>query len=506
MSARRGVDRARGGKKTPLGRGVGARNPMDVWLAGLCGAQEGDAAVFMQALAQARADALARTLAHASAHSSFYASRLAGHDLGAYCPENLCGLPFTTASDLARWQDFLCVSQGAVRRMVTLHTSGTTGQPKRLAFTDADLARTRDFFRAGISQLVSAGQTLAVLLPGAERPDGVADLLRQALQPCGIKVCCPPPHVLAAPAPEAETVLHTLQNEKTSAANTQTGEGAEAGSASTWGGGEHAGGQTQPLTGEEAQPPTGEESQPLADGQAQLPTGEEAQPLATGLDGPCPRPATSAWAPASAFATSQVSAALALWLAETGAHCLVAAPGQLEGLLRYFPNSGPPGLRGLLSSADRLDPVLRHVLASVWNCTVLDHYGLTEMGYGCAVECPAHDGYHLRALDMIVEIIDFCGDEPLPPGETGEVVITTLEREAMPLIRYRTGDVASLLPGPCACGSPLPRLGPVCGRLERCGGRVRVVSLPKGGRNTAGGTARQADTADAPHCLLGDWA
>ena len=423
MSARRGVDRARGGKKTPLGRGVGARNPMDVWLAGLCGAQEGDAAVFMQALAQARADALARTLAHASAHSSFYASRLAGHDLGAYCPENLCGLPFTTASDLARWQDFLCVSQGAVRRMVTLHTSGTTGQPKRLAFTDADLARTRDFFRAGISQLVSAGQTLAVLLPGAERPDGVADLLRQALQPCGIKVCCPPPHVLAAPAPEAETVLHTLQNEKT-----------------------------------------------------------------------------------SAFATSQVSAALALWLAETGAHCLVAAPGQLEGLLRYFPNSGPPGLRGLLSSADRLDPVLRHVLASVWNCTVLDHYGLTEMGYGGAVECPAHDGYHLRALDMIVEIVDFCGDEPLPPGETGEVVITTLEREAMPLIRYRTGDVASLLPGPCACGSPLPRLGPVCGRLERCGGRVRVVSLPKGGRNTAGGTARQADTADAPHCLLGDWA
>lgn len=423
MSARRGVDRARGDKKTPLGRGVGARNPMDVWLAGLCGAQEGDAAVFMQALAQARADALARTLAHASAHSSFYASRLAGHDLGAYCPENLCGLPFTTASDLARWQDFLCVSQGAVRRMVTLHTSGTTGQPKRLAFTDADLARTRDFFRAGISQLVSAGQTLAVLLPGAERPDGVADLLRQALQPCGIKVCCPPPHVLAAPAPEAETVLHTLQNEKT-----------------------------------------------------------------------------------SAFATSQVSAALALWLAETGAHCLVAAPGQLEGLLRYFPNSGPPGLRGLLSSADRLDPVLRHVLASVWNCTVLDHYGLTEMGYGGAVECPAHDGYHLRALDMIVEIVDFCGDEPLPPGETGEVVITTLEREAMPLIRYRTGDVASLLPGPCACGSPLPRLGPVCGRLERCGGRVRVVSLPKGGRNTAGGTARQADTADAPHCLLGDWA
>ncbi|WP_291440606.1 AMP-binding protein [Desulfovibrio sp.] len=465
MSARRDFSGAHGGKKTALGRAVGGRNPVDAWLAGLCGAQENDAAAFMTALAQARTEALARTLNYAAARSSFYARCLAGHDLGAYRPENMRGLPFTTAEDLARWQDFLCVSQGAVRRMVTLHTSGTTGQPKRLAFTDADLARTQDFFRAGMSQLVGAGQTLAVLLPGAERPNGVADLLRQSLHSCGVQVCCPPSHLLATAEPAAEMAAHTPEY----------GE----------------------ISGESAQ---GEELAG-ADGTGQN-MGKYAQPHAAGMPGIC----SPAAAPASVFAARGIRAELAHWLAETGAHCLVAAPGQLEGLLRYFPSSGPPGLCSLLSSADRLDPVLRHVLASVWNCTVLDHYGLTEMGYGGAVECPAHDGYHLRALDMIVEIVDFCGDEPLPHGEAGEVVITTLEREAMPLIRYRTGDVASLLPGPCGCGSPLPRLGPVRGRLERCGGRVRVMRLQKGGRKPASGPGRQPDTADAPHCLLGDWA
>ena len=111
---------------------------------------------------------------------------------------------------------------------------------------------------------------------------------------------------------------------------------------------------------------------------------------------------------------------------------------------------------------------------------MLDHYGLTETCYGCALECPAHNGYHLRWLDVVVEIVDMDGDTVLPPGEVGEVVLTTL-REAMPLIRYRTGDVASLLPGPCACGSPLKRLGPVLGRIARGpDGRAHIVQPEKG--------------------------
>ena len=429
---------------TAAAPGRGFRNPLDAWLAGQCGVQDADANTLVRALREARARALTRCLNHAAAHSAFYARSLAGYDLDGFTPEDMRGLPFTTADDLARWEDFLCVSRGEVQRMVTLRTSGTTGSPKRLAFTEADLARTVDFFRVGMSQLVQPGQKLAVLLPGAARPDGVADLLRQSLSPCGVEVCTPPQELLVP---------------------VKSSQGLE----------------------KRAAPVLPMQESPLEEG-------------AFCASGSCP----SARVTPPQGALAGIHPNIVQWLDEVRPHCLVAAPGQLEGLLRHFPKSGPPGLCGLLSSADRLDPVLGHVLSSVWNCTVLDHYGLTETAYGGAVECPAHDGYHLRLLDIVVEIVDFCGDEPLPPGETGEVVITTLEREAMPLIRYRTGDVACLLPGPCACGSPLPRLGPVQGRLERCGNRVRVVQMPKGGAQTGASVRQDRSGHDGPYCTVGD--
>ena len=71
--------------------------------------------------------------------------------------------------------------------MVTLSTSGTTGEPKRLAFASADLERTLDFFAHGISVLVRPGDTVLILLPGAERPDGVTDLLIRALPRIGAR-------------------------------------------------------------------------------------------------------------------------------------------------------------------------------------------------------------------------------------------------------------------------------------------------------------------------------
>ncbi|MBQ7618398.1 MAG: phenylacetate--CoA ligase family protein, partial [Desulfovibrio sp.] len=159
-------------------------------------------------------------------------------------------------------------------------------------------------------------------------------------------------------------------------------------------------------------------------------------------------------------------------------HVLISSPQTLALLLEICPY-GFHELEGVLSSADYLDPQLAQKIQTKWHCQLLNHYGLTEVCFGCAVECPAHHGMHLRALDLRLEIIDPQSKQPVPMGQVGEIVITTLRHTAMPLIRYRTGDIASLLPGPCACGSPLPRLGEVLGRLEPASGQI--VHQAKGG-------------------------
>ena len=82
------------------------------------------------------------------------------------------------------------------------------------------------------------------------------------------------------------------------------------------------------------------------------------------------------------------------------------------------------------------------------------------MALGGAITCPAHAGMHLRENHVIAEIVDENG-RTLPPGETGELVITTIGMEAMPLIRYRTGDYTRVIPGRCPCGSEVLRLDTV---------------------------------------------
>ncbi len=84
------------------------------------------------------------------------------------------------------------------------------------------------------------------------------------------------------------------------------------------------------------------------------------------------------------------------------------------------------------------------------------HYGSRECGLGGAITCPAHEGMHLRENHIYPEIIDPTG-KVLPDGQWGELVITTFGLEAMPLLRYRTGDFTRILP-PCPCGSVTRRL------------------------------------------------
>ena len=88
------------------------------------------------------------------------------------------------------------------------------------------------------------------------------------------------------------------------------------------------------------------------------------------------------------------------------------------------------------------------------------------MGYGGGVACAALKGYHLREADLWFEIVDPDSGHPVPDGLTGEVVFTTLTRKAMPLVRFRTGDLAAFIPGPCPCGSTIRRLGQVRSRRE----------------------------------------
>jgi phenylacetate-coenzyme A ligase PaaK-like adenylate-forming protein len=120
--------------------------------------------------------------------------------------------------------------------------------------------------------------------------------------------------------------------------------------------------------------------------------------------------------------------------------------------------------KSVLLSADYVPESIIKGIEDRWKCRVYTHYGMTETGFGGGVQCSAGLGYHLRDADLLFEIVDPQSGRQAAPGQYGEVVITTLSREAMPLIRYRTGDMARMLEGACRCGGILPRLDKVMGR------------------------------------------
>lgn len=142
-------------------------------------------------------------------------------------------------------------------------------------------------------------------------------------------------------------------------------------------------------------------------------------------------------------------------------HCIVGLPVQLLQLAHAAPDCPP---HTVLLSADQISDALCNRLEALWGCRILTHYGLTESGYGAAVQCPARQGQHIRYNDLFIEIIDPLTGQPVPTGGVGEIVLTTLTRTAMPLIRYRTGDQSRLITTPCLCGSTLPRLDKVISR------------------------------------------
>lgn len=125
-------------------------------------------------------------------------------------------------------------------------------------------------------------------------------------------------------------------------------------------------------------------------------------------------------------------------------------------------------VRKVIFGAERHSVAMRNKIAAHFRTEdIFDIPGLTELyGPGTGLECHKHEGIHYWADYYILEIIDPQSLEPVPPGETGEMVITTLRKEAVPLIRYRTRDLTHLKPEPCSCGSILPMHGPLLGRTD----------------------------------------
>lgn len=124
-------------------------------------------------------------------------------------------------------------------------------------------------------------------------------------------------------------------------------------------------------------------------------------------------------------------------------------------------------LRVAFLGAEPWSESMRLEIESLLGVQALDIYGLTEMiGPGVSFECPGKNGQHINEDHFLPEIIDPETGNPLPPGERGELVLTTLTKEAVPFLRYRTGDLSSLDYSPCACGRTTVRMSRVCGRTD----------------------------------------
>ena len=110
---------------------------------------------------------------------------------------------------------------------------------------------------------------------------------------------------------------------------------------------------------------------------------------------------------------------------------------------------------------------MRRKIEEFYGFKAFNSYGLSEMnGPGVAFECPEQNGMHIWEDNYIVEIIDPVTLEPVPDGEEGELVMTTLLREGMPILRYRTKDLTRIIPGPCPCGRTHRRIERIKGRTD----------------------------------------
>jgi phenylacetate-CoA ligase len=124
-------------------------------------------------------------------------------------------------------------------------------------------------------------------------------------------------------------------------------------------------------------------------------------------------------------------------------------------------------LRLIVMGAEPHTEEIRLRIQELYGVKAFNSYGLSEMnGPGVAIECEHQNGLHLWEDNFILELLDPETLEPVAEGELGEVVLTTLTRQAMPILRYRTRDLARILPGDCPCGRTSRRLSRIAGRSD----------------------------------------
>ncbi len=155
-------------------------------------------------------------------------------------------------------------------------------------------------------------------------------------------------------------------------------------------------------------------------------------------------------------------------LIDSRATCILGPAIHIHALARLWESHGLPDnqIHSALLCWDVLPEIAIQTISKALGCEIFCHWGMTETCLGGAVECEEGSGMHLREPDFYLEIVDPETGLSVPDGTSGEIIFTTLSRRAMPLIRYKTGDIGKIIPEKCTCGLPMRRLDDVKGRLK----------------------------------------
>lgn len=159
------------------------------------------------------------------------------------------------------------------------------------------------------------------------------------------------------------------------------------------------------------------------------------------------------------------------FITDFGTTALHAIPSYAVRLAEVFQEEGidptSTTLRRLVIGAEPHTDEQRRKIERLLNVKAYNSFGMTEMnGPGVGFECTEQNGMHIWEDCYLIEIIDPETGDPVPDGEIGEMVLTTLDREMMPLIRYRTRDLTRILPGKCPCGRTHVRIDRIKGRSD----------------------------------------